>query len=224
MSEEASQLLPVPEVYGALMARLKGTTVLGVEVDDSPMLRDLVRLAYELSKQDGNRGEVLHRIELLVLGNLAATWTFNNRELETGSADFPHTLPLVDRLRWIIGRRKPEQDQGWLEYLASGACKPGDMRKLSMQLGARVGDCAMYMLVLGILVAAVEICDRVVLVGHPPHAWVACRLQGMSEMLHIDLSVRAHGALEADNPDYYTLGFQEAQCRIVIWPVEECTL
>lgn len=223
MAEE-SGLLTMPEAYEALMKRLTGKKVLGVEVDDSPMLRDLVRLAYELSLQDGNYGEVLHRLGLLVLGNLAATWTLNNRGLETGRADFPTTLPLADRLRWVIGRRKPEQDHGWLEFLAPGVFKPEDMRKLSTQLGARVGDCAMYMLVLGILVASVDICDKVVLVGHPPHAWVACRLRGMSEMSHLDLSVRAHGALEADNPDYYTLGYQEAETRITIWPLEECSL
>lgn len=223
MSDEVSQLLPVPEAYTVLMKRLQGHTILGIKIDDSLMLRGLVCLAAEIAVQHGNVAEAFYRVQFLVLGNLAAMFTFNNVDLEA-SEEFPSKLPVIERERWFLCRRYPELDQGTLDYLAPGRYREGDIRLLSTQLGARIGDCPIYAITLGVAAVCAGLCERGVLVGAPPHAWFACSLRGMSDGLQPhDLSAWSHGRLEDDVPPE-TYALEQAKYRIPIWPLEECTL
>ena len=215
-------MLTLPDTYAALMARLQDQTIFGVVVDDSPMLRDLVRLGAEIAeKWAAVPTEAVRRIELLVLGNLAGTFTFNNVDLELG-AEFPDSLPLPDRERYVLCRRRTT-DHAWLEYLASNRYSAEAIPRLSTQLAARVGDCPIYMLTLAFILVSCGLCERAVLVAKPPHAWLACWIKGdnSGEPRHLDLSVRSHGKREEDMLDYYAQGFATALAKITIWPLEE---
>lgn len=206
-------MLSLPDGYGTLIAARGGEEMFGIVIDDSPILRDLVRLAWEITCTAENPSEAVQRIKLLVLGNLAATFTFNNEGLETGGT-FPASLPLMEQERWEVCMRDSESEV--LDLLAPARYSGVNIRLLSVQIGARIGDCAVYTLVLGILLYSCDLCTKLTLVGNPPHAWVYCLIRGEKEHCHVDLSAWSHGWLEKDKLESYVAWLEEAPHKIVL--------
>jgi len=205
-------MLELPVNYSRVMAKIAahGGILFGIRVTDNPLLRDLVRIAYELSllPRSKNTLEAQERIKNLVKTALASTYTFNSGDLETGE-NFPNSMSLLDLERWWLGFRYTEKsptDPEWattsqeaLEGLTPGRYDAESIRDLETQLGARIGDCAMYAITLGILMASTGAWKRVILHGKPPHAWV-CVVTGKVNALEwrIDLAMESHGHLESE--------------------------
>lgn len=172
--EEMSNLIELPERYKKLASELLNDSGLfGIILDDSAMLRDLVRLASEIKEID--------QIADLVLGNLSGIWTFNHKGLECGQ-DFPESIGLSERTHW---------DMITIEVLPP---------RLSSLLRERIGNCATYSLTLAICLHSVGYENVAVCWGKMPHAtepggWAGHLCVKVGDRL-LDLTQRSHGAVE----------------------------
>lgn len=170
-----NNLIELPEKYLRLVSGLlNGEELFGIILDDSAILRDLVRLASEAKEID--------QIADLILGNLSGIWTFNHKGLECGQ-DFPNSLGLNEAVRWSM--------------VTGGSTTP----KLSEVLYERIGNCAIYSLTLAICLHAVGYENVAVCWGKMPHAtepgeWAGHLCVKVGDRL-LDLTQRSHGAVES---------------------------